>query len=95
MLELLMLGVAVGGIGGGYLKVRAFVRDRLRFVDQVQRRPAPWIAGGAAVLAAMPLVWILPVLGGGTALVFGGGVALGVAHGARDVRAGRLLTEPR
>jgi hypothetical protein len=94
MLELIMLVIAAGGIGGGYVKVRRFVRSRLQYVDQVQQRRAAWIAGGAAVLAAVPVVWLLPVLGGGTALVFGLGVGLGVSHGARDIQAHRLLADP-
>lgn len=94
MLELMMLLVAVGGIGGGYVKARQFVRSRLRYVDRVQQRRAAWIVGGAAALAAVPVVWLLPVLGGGTALVFGAGVGLGVSHGARDIQANRLLADP-
>jgi hypothetical protein len=94
MLELMMLLVAVGGIGGGYMKVRRFVRNRLRYVDEVQQRRAAWIAGGAAALAAAPVVWLLPVLGGGTALVFGVGVGFGVSHGARDIKTNRLLADP-
>jgi hypothetical protein len=91
MLELMMLGIAVGGIGAAYMKTRRFVARRLRFVDGVQSRVAPYIAGGVGVVAAVPLVAFLPVLGGGTALLFGAGVGLGVAHGARDVRSGLYL----
>jgi hypothetical protein len=94
MLELIMLVLAAGGIGGGYVKVRQFVRNRLRYVDQVQRRRAAWLAAGAAALAAAPVVWVLPVLGGGTALLFGAGVGLAVSHGARDIRSHRLLADP-
>jgi hypothetical protein len=94
MIELLILGAAAGGIGAGYVKVRRFVRERMRFVDAVQRRGAPVVAGAAAALAAAPVVWLLPVVGGGTALLFGAGVGLGVSHGARDVRTGyRALPE--
>lgn len=89
MIELLILGAAVGGIGAGYVKVRRFVRERLRFVDAVQRPSAPVLAGTAATLAAMPVVWLLPVIGGGTAIVFGAGVGLAVSHGARDARRGQ------
>jgi hypothetical protein len=94
MLELIMLGAAVGAIGAGYLNVRRFVRDRLRFVDGVQRGSAPYVAGAAATVAALPVVWLLPVLGAGTALLFGAGIGLGVARGARDVRLSGLLGEP-
>jgi hypothetical protein len=74
------------------MKVRHFVRGRLRFVDGVQRRGTPYLAGALAAVAAVPLVWLLPVLGGGTALLFGAGVGLGVAHGARDVRIAGYLS---
>lgn len=86
MIELLILGAAAGGIGAGYMKIRRFVRDRLRFVDAVHRPIAPMMAGAVGVAAAVPVVWLVPVIGGGTALLFGAGVGLGVSHGARDVR---------
>lgn len=86
MIELLILGAAVGGIGAGYVRVRRFVRERLRFVDAVQRPLAPLAAGAVAALAAAPVAWLLPVVGGGTAVLFGAGVGLAVSHGARDVR---------
>ncbi|NIP78528.1 MAG: hypothetical protein GWM90_04725 [Gemmatimonadetes bacterium] len=89
MIELLILGAAAGGIGAGYVKVRRFVRGRLRFVDVVQRRGAPVLAGAAGALVAAPVVWLLPVIGTGTALLFGAGVGLAVSHGAKDVREGR------
>jgi hypothetical protein len=31
-------------------------------------------------------VWLLPLVGGGTAILFGAGVALGVSSGAREIR---------
>lgn len=86
MIELLLVGAAAGGIGAGYVKVRSFVRDRLRFVDAVQSKSAPVVVGTVAALAAGPVVWLLPVIGGGTAVAFGIGVGLGVSHGAGDVR---------
>jgi hypothetical protein len=93
MIELLILGAAAGGIGAGYVKIRRFVRERLRFVDSVQARGVPVVVGVVAALAAAPVVWLLPVVGAGTAVVFGAGAGLAVAHGARDVRRGdRLLT---
>ncbi|MBX6362301.1 MAG: hypothetical protein IRZ00_00405 [Gemmatimonadetes bacterium] len=81
--------VAIGALGAaiaGHLGARDFVRRRLRFVDAVQRARAPWIAGAGAVLAAAPVVWLLPFFGAGTAIVFGVGVGSGVAAGARDIR---------
>lgn len=85
MIELVLLGAAAG-IGVGYVKVRRFVRERLRFVDAVQEPAAPFAVGAVAALAAAPVVWLLPVVGAGTALVFGAGMGLAVSHGARDVR---------
>jgi len=86
MFELLFIGAAAGGIGAGYVKLRGFVRDRLRFVDAVHSRVAPVAVGVVAALAAGPVVWLLPVIGGGTALAFGVGMGLAVSHGAKDVR---------
>lgn len=86
MIELLMVGAAAGGIGAGYAKVRRFVRERLRFVDAVQRPYVPVLAAVAGTVLAAPVAWLLPVVGGGTALLFGAGVGLAVRHGARDLR---------
>lgn len=86
MFELIGL-IATGAAGVlGYLQSRQFVRHRLAYVDMVQRTGAPWVAAGAAVVAAAPVVWILPLVGTGTAVLFGAGVGMGVAAGARDVR---------
>ncbi len=82
MVELI---VALGLGGFGYFKTRRFVREKLRFVDAVQRPVAPVVAGlGTAVLAgiffALPFVpggWVIPVLAGL-------GIGAGVSHGARD-----------
>jgi hypothetical protein len=92
-----LIGFAVTGAATvlGYMQSRRFVRTRLRYVDAIQRRLAPWLAGIGAALIATPLVWILPVVGVGTALLFGAAVGAGVAHGARDVRQGSAgLLEP-
>ncbi|HTL93924.1 MAG TPA: hypothetical protein VL157_00170 [Gemmatimonadaceae bacterium] len=44
---------------------------------------------------ASPVVWFLPAVGTGAALLFGLAVGTGVAHGARDVRKGTAgLLEP-
>jgi hypothetical protein len=94
MLEILMLGVAAGGIGGGYVAVRRFVRERLRFIDGVGRTGTAVGIGVIAALAASPVTWVLPVVGAGTAMLFGAGVGLGIAHGARDIRARDRLLPP-
>jgi hypothetical protein len=39
---------------------------------------------------AVPLVAVLPLIGAGTALLFGAGVGTGVAHGSRDVQTGAI-----
>lgn len=96
MFELLILGAAAGGVGAGYVRIRRFVRERLRFVDAVHRPGAPVLAATAGAVVAAPVVWLLPVVGGGTALLFGAGVGLAVRHGARDTRRGdRILPELR
>lgn len=69
---------------------RRFVRNRLRYVDAVQKRIAPWAAGGATFLASLLLVPIVPVVGIGTAITAALAVGAGVAAGARDIRQGTL-----
>ncbi|HEU4564662.1 MAG TPA: hypothetical protein VFS05_08445 [Gemmatimonadaceae bacterium] len=86
MITLIALAAAVAATIAGYRQSRSFVRGRLRFVDAVQKPTAPFIAGAAATAVALPLVAILPVVGAGTALLFGAAVGTGVSHGARDVR---------
>ena len=67
---------------------RRFVRNRLRYVDAVQKGLVPWAAGGAAFLIGAVLVPFLPVVGIGTALTAGMAVGTGVAAGARDIKRG-------
>lgn len=86
MIVALAAAVSVAVAAVAYLKSRGFVRRRLRYVDAVQRTRAPWIAGIGAAIVAAPVVWLLPVIGAGTALLFGAGVGLGVSAGARDIR---------
>lgn len=90
MLELILMGGSVLATLGGYFKARQFVRDRLRFVDAAQTPRAPVAAGAVAALAAGPVVWLLPVIGVPTALIFGVGVGWGVHHGQRDIRRRQL-----
>lgn len=66
---------------------RRFVRNRLRYVDAVQKGSAPWLAGGGAFLLAT-LFTAFPFVGLGTALTVGLAVGSGVAAGARDIRKG-------
>lgn len=76
--------------GGGallaYLQSRKFVRARLRYVDAVEKPGAPIIAGTVAALAAGPIAALLPIIGLGSAVIFGAGVGLGVHDGARDIK---------
>jgi hypothetical protein len=86
MLEILaMAGTGVVSLWG-YVTARRFTRDRLRFVDAAHVPAAPFVAGSVAALAAGPVVWLLPLVGGITALAFGLGIGLGTAHGSKDVR---------
>jgi len=80
ILELLVTGAA---LGGGFAWAKGFVKRRLRFVDAVHTRPAPWIAGVAAALVATPFT-LLPVITGVTAIALGAGVGLGVRAGQKS-----------
>ena len=76
-----------GGAGiFGYWKARQFTMNKLRYVDAVHKAIAPVLAGILAVLVATPVAWLVPFITGFTVLLFVGGVALGVAAGARDIR---------
>lgn len=86
MFELIGLIATGAATAGGYIQSRGFVRRRLKYVDLVQRAGAPVLAGAAAAVVAAPVVAILPLVGTGTALLFGAGVGAGVAAGARDIR---------
>jgi hypothetical protein len=70
----------------GYIQSRSFVRRRLAYVDAIHKTGAPVVAGLAAGVVALPVVALLPLIGTGTAILFGVGVGAGVSAGARDVR---------
>jgi hypothetical protein len=70
----------------GYYQARQYVERRLQYVDAVHGLRAPLIAGAAACLVAAPVVALVPVVGAGTAVLFGVGVGAGVAAGARNIR---------
>ncbi len=79
----LILALGLGGFG--YFKTRKFVRERLRFVDAVQRPVAPVVVGVATGLAAGIAVFVLPLVGGLTIPILAGlGIGVGVRHGAKD-----------
>jgi hypothetical protein len=79
----------------GYSGARRFVRDRLRYVDGAQKGTAPIVAGIVAFLIALPLSWLLPLVGTGTEIAFAISVATGVASGARDIKSGNYTSLPR
>ena len=70
----------------GYWQAKQFTQNKLRFVDAVHKASTPVLVGIAAAIVATPVVWLGPLIGGGTAILFGAGVALGVNAGARDIR---------
>ena len=86
MFELIGLIATVAVAAFGYLQTRAFVRRRLAYVDAVHNAAAPVIAGAGAWLLALPVVGLLPLVGGMTAILFGLSVGAGVAAGVRDIR---------
>lgn len=79
-----LLITLVAGVAG-YFLARNFVRNRLRFVDAIYSPFAPLLAGAVAAIIAWPLA-LLPLLHAATAVVFGIGVGLGTATGARTLR---------
>lgn len=83
---LITLAAATAAGFFGHIQSRVFVRNRLRFVEAVQRSRAPLVAGAAAGALAIPVVGFLPFVGLGTAALFGLGVGTGVAAGAGDIR---------
>ena len=89
MFELIVLLALAAVPLGAFVFTRRFVRERLRYVDAVQKKRVALLAGGVAAIAAVPVVALLPVVGAGTAVLFGGGVGFGVFKGARDVRGRR------
>lgn len=86
MLGLLELAVSIAAVFVGYTQSRTFVRERLRYVDLAQSPLAPLLAGFGAAIIASPIVALLPLVGGGTAIAFGVSVGVGVVNGQRDVR---------
>ncbi len=84
MFELLGAAAAVGAGIAGYITSKDFTKRRLRFVDAVHRARVPVIAGVGAAIVAAPVVWILPIVGAGTAILLGAGVGLGVRSAQKE-----------
>ena len=89
MLELIAMLASGTAAAGGFASARRFVRERLRYVDVAQRKRAAIAAGAGAAILAAPVVWVVPIIGAGTAVLFGAGVGYGVYKGAKDVRGQR------
>lgn len=90
-----LLTVLIAFLAGsvGFAQARRFVASRLRFVDAAQNRLMPILAGIGATVIALPVVFLLPVVGAGTAVALGLGVGAGAATGAKDVRLARYKLE--
>lgn len=86
MLGLLALAATSAAVIVGFIQSKVFVARKLRYVDAARSPLAPVVAGVGAALVAAPVVALLPIIGGGTALLFGLSVGAGVAAGARDIR---------
>lgn len=84
MFEIITMAAAAGAGLAGYVTSKDFTQRKLRFVDAAQKPSAPFIAGGIVALLAAPVVWVLPLVGAGTALILGAGVALGVKSAQRN-----------
>ena len=70
----------------GFTQAKDFVSRRLRYVDAARSPLAPLVAGAGAALIAAPIVWLLPFMGGASALAFGLSVGFGVAAGNKEIR---------
>ena len=86
MFTIISMALAIAVAAFGYLSARSFVQEKLRFVDAVHHFAVPLLVGVAAMMIAAPVVWLLPLVGKGTAILFGIGVGAGVSSGARDIR---------
>jgi len=95
MLGLLSLAITLGAAWFGYGTARRFVRERLRYVEGALSAGAAVVAALGAAIIAWPVVWLLPLVGGGTALAFGISVGLGARAGASDVKRDYHITDGR
>jgi hypothetical protein len=90
MAGLIGMTAAAGAAGFGYLRSKSFVARRLRYVDAIQSPAAPILVGAAATAVAAPIVWVLPIVGAGTAIVFGIATGVGTRAGVKKIR--RLIS---
>ena len=80
------LTVAAGIVGFAF--ARNFTVRRLRYVDGVRNPIWPWVIGLIAAVLAAPVMWILPLVGAGTAAIFGITTGRGAASGVKAIRSG-------
>ena len=99
MWGIIVLGATFAISWLSYGTARRFVRERLRYVEGALTPFAAVVAGVVAAVVATPVVGLLhiiPLVGslmtGGTAIVFGLSVGLGVRSGAQDVKRGYVIT---
>jgi hypothetical protein len=92
-LELIPIGIAGAAGLFGHMKSRNFVRRRLRYTSWVEKPYLGIVTGVAAAVVAAPLAGILPLMGTGTALIFGAGVGTGVSMGAKDAKDGSVFDD--
>ncbi|HEX3926564.1 MAG TPA: hypothetical protein VHW65_01085 [Gemmatimonadales bacterium] len=85
-----LIGLGVTVVGGlfAFGFARQFVRERLRFVDGVRNPVVPWAAAVAVTIVLVPVVAILPIVGGGTALLIGAATGFGTASGVKALKRG-------
>ena len=86
MFGLLAFALSSAAVIIGFTQAKAFVSQRLRYVDAARSPLAPLVAGVGAALIAAPIVWMLPIIGAGSAIAFGLSVGLGVAAGNKEIR---------
>jgi len=82
---LIAFALSMAAVIIGFTQAKDFVSRRLRYVDAVRSPLAPIVAGVGAALVALPIVWMLPLVGVGTALAFGLSVGMGVAAGNKEI----------
>lgn len=93
MFGLISLAIAFGVAWFGYSTARRFVRERLRYVEAALSPGAAVAAGLGAAVVAAPVAWLLPIVSGGTVLIFGLATGLGARAGASDVKRGYRISD--
>lgn len=86
MLGLILFAITSAVAIIGYTQARVFVSEKLRYVDAAQSSMAPVVAGVGAAAVAGVVAALLPFVGGGSAVLFGVSVGLGVASGQKAIR---------